>query len=186
MRDTVERCSCCGLPKLLEEFHKNKTRVNGRDGRCKGCSNRHHARYYRANKEKKRAYSKDWWRENKRRVNRTRAAHRKDPANRAKFIVKDAGDADRKKGLENDLSEDFVRNLLVGGCSYCGETELQLTLDRTDNTVGHVTTNVTVACLRCNMLRRDMPFAAWKFLVPSIRRARTKGLFENWSGGVWQ
>ena len=100
-------------------------------------------------------------------------------------ICTDSRKADRKKGLINDMTVDFVRGLIGDGCSYCGESELRMTLDRIDNAVGHVTTNVVPACIRCNYMRRDMPHSAWLVLCPSVREARESGAFGNWTGS-WQ
>lgn len=55
-----------------------------------------------------------------------------------------------------------------------------MTLDRIDNTIGHVQTNVVAACVRCNYMRRDMPYAAWTRLVPLIKQLREEGLFGAW------
>jgi hypothetical protein len=55
-----------------------------------------------------------------------------------------------------------------------------MTLDRIDNTIGHVKTNVKPACIRCNLLRRNMPYAAWLMLVPAVKKARKFGLFDGW------
>jgi hypothetical protein len=73
-----------------------------------------------------------------------------------------------------------VALLLSGACTYCGETELQMSLDRINNTIGHLLSNVNSCCVRCNYLRRNMPYAAWIEIVPAIRIAREKRLFESW------
>jgi hypothetical protein len=88
---------------------------------------------------------------------------------------------DKKSGRENDLTIDFIDDLLTNGCFYCGETELKMTLDRKDNSIGHVTENVLPCCIRCNYIRRDMPYKAWLCLVPYLKEAREKGLFGTWT-----
>lgn len=41
-------------------------------------------------------------------------------------------------------------------CIYCGEVELhKKTLDKIDNTKGHIKGNIVVACIRCNTERGD-------------------------------
>jgi len=57
-----------------------------------------------------------------------------------------------------------------------------MTLDRVDNTCGHIQSNVVSACVRCNYMRRDMPYAAWLKLLPMIKQAREEGLFGTWTG----
>lgn len=53
---------------------------------------------------------------------------------------------------------------------------------RTDDDVGYVRKNIAPCCKRCNMLKRDMPLAAWKVLVPAVRDAARRGLFGDWNG----
>lgn len=106
------------------------------------------------------------------------------PEYRAKFILQDSRKSDHRSGRENDLDRSFVEGLLLKPCLYCGDTSLQRTLDRIDNKVGHTKTNVVPCCVRCNYLRRDMPFAAWERLAPEIRKIREAGLFGDWVGGV--
>lgn len=105
-------------------------------------------------------------------------------ANVAKTVLMDSRKADRKNGRENDLDLGFVRGFVEGACTYCGETELRMTLDRIDNTLGHLKSNVVGACERCNYARRDMPYAAWLVVAKAMREARDAGLFGVWSGGI--
>lgn len=111
---------------------------------------------------------------------------RRDPARRANVICWDSRKSDKLGGLSNELTVQGVRDIFesAGCCSYCGEADLRLTLDRIDNSVGHTWDNVNVACYRCNVLRRDMPYEAWMHIVPTIREARIKGLFGSWTGGI--
>lgn len=102
----------------------------------------------------------------------------------ALMIVEDARKADRKKGRNCDLDVDFVRRLISEGCSYCGETRARMTADRVRNDQGHMKANVVAACERCNITRRDMPYAAWLVLAPAMRRAREEGLFGEWTGAL--
>jgi len=116
-----------------------------------------------------------------------KTASRKIKANRAKYIVMDSKQSDKKskaKGLdrENDLTIEFVEKLIANGCEYCGETELLMIADRINNDLGHLQSNVKPACIRCNHIRGSMPFEAWMCLVPQVKEARTRGLFGNWSG----
>lgn len=56
------------------------------------------------------------------------------------------------KGWDYDLTVDFIRNLLNSFCVYCGGMD-SLQLDRKDNAVGYVQTNVVPACKRCNTVK---------------------------------
>lgn len=67
-----------------------------------------------------------------------------------------------------------------------GETQMRMTLDRIDNNLGHIVSNVLGACLRCNYMRRDMPFGAWQKIVPTIKQIRCDGLFGEWTGAPYR
>ena len=97
-----------------------------------------------------------------------------------RWICVESRSSDRKHGRDNDMTREFIRELIRNGCNYCGDTSIRMTLDRIDNTVGHVKSNVVAACVRCNLVRRDMPFDAWLILASSMRTAREKGFFGNW------
>jgi hypothetical protein len=100
----------------------------------------------------------------------------------ARFIFWEARRMDKRRGMACDLTRVRIAALIAGGCQYCGETELRMTLDRIDNTKGHTLDNVVPACIRCNYARRDMPFDAWLCLTEGMRRAREQGLFKEWTG----
>lgn len=74
----------------------------------------------------------------------------------------------------------FVERLIENGCEYCGDTELQMSVDRVDNRLGHTKSNVKPACIRCNYVRGSMPFEAWTLFIPVMERARELGLFGTW------
>ena len=58
-----------------------------------------------------------------------------------------------------------------GKCAYCGEVMTaagkrnmkQWTLDRIDNRYGHNSGNVVLACLACNLQRKNRSVSAFKF-----------------------
>lgn len=112
------------------------------------------------------------------------AVRRRRRQNVAAAIREDSRRYDKRRGLHHDLSAEWIRDAISNGCAYCGENSIRMTLDRKDNDIGHVSTNVVPACLRCNYTRRDMPYAAWLLLVPAMRRARELGLFADWTGAV--
>jgi hypothetical protein len=99
-----------------------------------------------------------------------------------RWILEDSRRSDKKKGLSNNLTREFIDLEISKGCSYCGEASIRMTLDRIDNTVGHLQSNVVPACIRCNLTRGNMPYKAWLFLVDSMRHAREAGAFDNWTG----
>lgn len=104
--------------------------------------------------------------------------------NIAVAILQDSRKADKKRGYNNDLDADFIRELISDSCSYCGEDSIRRSLDRIRNNRGHTKDNVVVACERCNYARRDMPYEAWLVIAESMKKARVDGLFGSWTGGI--
>jgi hypothetical protein len=102
----------------------------------------------------------------------------------AECILTDCRQVDKKRGRINDLDIVFVRDLISRPCAYCGETGIRISLDRIDNSIGHSKANVVQACERCNYFRRDMPHEAWLVIAKAMRKARVKGLFGRWTGGI--
>ena len=99
-----------------------------------------------------------------------------------KLIYWDSRGSDRRKERENDLDIAFIKSLVTKPCAYCGEQpdNTRMTLDRIDNSIGHIKTNVIQACHRCNHIKSDMPKYAWDIIAPSIKQAREVGAFEEW------
>lgn len=99
-----------------------------------------------------------------------------------KWILKESKKNDKRKGFKNDLTIEFIAALIKNPCAYCGETNLRMTLDRIDNALGHTQENVIQACIRCNLIRKDMPYQAWIELTPTLCLIRQKNLFGDWIG----
>jgi hypothetical protein len=59
----------------------------------------------------------------------------------------------KKRGLSFKLT--FSEFLSFGGkdCNYCGEEFDRIRLDRIDNSIGYIITNVTPCCFMCNKIK---------------------------------
>ncbi len=157
---TKRICKRCDLPKELLQF---KLKKNGsRSHTCTQC------------------WTSSYW--SRRGAYQNELARVRRQANPAQAVWTDSRRFDLRNNLENDLTKDFIREMLSKPCIYCGETQLRMTLDRIDNAKGHMRANVVAACLRCNYFRRDMPYEAWLHIVPSLREAREMGLLGSWTG----
>lgn len=98
--------------------------------------------YYKANRDKYAARRKEW------RV--------KNPV-RTKFLYARA-DAKRRK-LEFSVSNEFLHSLWLKGCSYCGKNllvEKGVSVDRLDNSIGYIETNVVPCCGICNSIKSNI------------------------------
>lgn len=97
---------------------------------------------------------------------------------RARFIIDNAKQYDKKRGFKTNLRREFVLNLIQFGCWYCDKEadQCKMTLDRIDNSIGHVEDNVNPSCERCNNMRNSMVYEAWMRLVPTIKELITEGI----------
>lgn len=116
------------------------------------------------------------------RINAKMRQYTVDPSKADKFIFMWSRRSDKRKGRENNLTRDFIRSEIAKPCAYCGRNYGRMTLDRIDNNVGHLVTNVVPCCLRCNYIKRDIPHAAWLIMAPAVKEAIEKGLFGDWDG----
>ena len=79
----------------------------------------------------------------------------------------------KKRNLEFLLSEEELRKLIVKQCTYCGDvpsTDMKLSahpefrytgIDRVDNDLGYITTNVVPCCTICNRAKLNMKHQDW-------------------------
>ena len=141
----------------MKSFGKTKS---GRRGSCHRCVWRQKRNVDPDRFKRKR---KAWWQRNP-----------------ASAIVEDSRKNDKRKGLECNITTEFVSSLISNPCMYCAETSIRMTLDRIENGIGHILGNVVPCCIRCNYIRGSMPYDAWIHIVPLIRSAREAGLFGDW------
>lgn len=137
--------------------------------------------YYERNSESLREYRKKYYEEHADEINER--LRKKRATNVPVVILWESRKKDKKKGLENDLDIEFISKEVKKGCIYCEDrAPVRMTLDRIDNTLGHLKSNVVPACERCNRVRGDMPHKAWLIIAPAMKQAREEGLFGNWEG----
>lgn len=110
---------------------------------------------------------------------------RKNPMHRAEMIFTDIKGLDRRRGFKKtDLTLNEIKELISKPCSYCEDTKLLMSLDRINNEIGHNKTNVIQSCIRCNLIRRNMPYKAWLKIASLLKDIREAGLFEDWTGEI--
>lgn len=161
----TRKCKQCEKSKILSSFAQSGKDPRYRKWTCSSC--RSHNRNSKRSPEQNKALFREQW------IKRLEVQP-------YCGLLKDARRADRRKGLFSDLDHDFVASLLSDGCVYCGDKVSQMTVDRVDNSKGHLKDNVRPACLACNLTRGDMPYDAWLVVAKGMREAREKGLFADW------
>lgn len=176
-------CGHCLIDKTSE--HYSVKTVNGKPYLfhiCKPCRNEldrtRHLLKPEARRERDRKSYKLCGKARNERLSKKRA----EGVDREKFIYWDSRCSDRRKGLENDLDKEFISSLITQSCTYCGcgADKEQMTLDRIDNAIGHVKTNVVPSCFTCNYVRRDMPHDTWLVVAKGMAVARSLGLLDKW------
>jgi 5-methylcytosine-specific restriction endonuclease McrA len=136
--------------------------------------------HYRSRVETPVELKKQRLREKGKRHGERTKAKRRNLEEQDRWIYVDSRRSDKKIGFENDLTREFIAATIKRGCDYCGELGLRMTLDRIDNSKGHLQTNVVPSCVRCNLVRGSMPYPAWLVVAKGMREARVNGLFDNW------
>ncbi len=86
----------------------------------------------------------------------------------------------KRMGVKSDLKLRDVRMMLRCPCYYCGTSDSIITLDRKDSMDGYTRKNTVPCCLRCNMIKSDMPWEAWQKLIPAVKNVAKLGLFGRW------
>ena len=71
------------------------------------------------------------------------------------------------------LTFEEFRKLVNAPCFYCGETPA-MGVDRVDNRIGYLTSNVVAACVECNFMKRAM--LRHKFLYRAQKIAKYQSL----------
>jgi len=88
----------------------------------------------------------------------------------------------RAKGQPFAIDLAFVQDTLQKSCHYCDDRSILITIDRMNNALGYSPENCVPCCIRCNLVKADMPHEAWFIVAKSMKEARISGLFGDWAG----
>ncbi len=156
------RCSTCQKDESQTTFANSV--LKRQCGLCQPC---------------RKVYNRGWYAEHKEDACRKARNNRK--VSRAKAIFVSTYYSDRRKGREHNLDEATIEEIIADGCIYCLDKSSKMTIDRIDNSGGHIKSNVVASCCRCNWFRRDLPYEVWMLFVPVLRDARERGLLDGWN-----
>ncbi len=85
----IFRCYKCKQEKPISEFHKDPTRLNGLDSRCKKCKSQYEKKRWETHKEKRKNSFKEWYELNKERERAQKRQYaREHPEERRIYRVK--------------------------------------------------------------------------------------------------
>ena len=159
--------------KKSREKHKeqrkldNKNWVEKNKEYLKQYRKEYHKKYYQDNKEKIDKKNRSWALKNPEQsvkiVQKYNRSHTEEVKERAKDYIKKL--TGRYRGLKGNAQsrnytvtftlEEFSK-IVSNSCSYCGENEKRIGIDRIDNTKGYTIENSTSCCKICNMMKKTM------------------------------
>lgn len=164
MKMTLRKCTSCGISKNEGHFYRYR-KDKGLMRKCKECCSISYAQRHAEMSEELREKNREYYHENKERVNKNRKQRRNsDWSSKIKHLLRNAEQRAKTKGWDFDLCFDFVLAKLqeqCGNCYYSGRA-LSLTgkeaisLDRKDPSKGYTKDNVNLVCLSVNYMKRDI------------------------------
>lgn len=137
-------CRKCGEEKDISMFVSHKQCKHGKSHECKSCKDKSRVRWAGGKVE----YDRQ-------RYERRKLAHQIERSERNHiYKMRSYIGSDKKKGLAHDIDEDFCLVQMSKPCYYCSHIDTPINgLDRIDNSIGHIKTNLIPCCQLCNMTR---------------------------------
>ena len=68
-------------------------------------------------------------------------------------IIKAYRNSSRRRNLEFNLTKDFFAKNWGKNCYYCGDKIKTIGLDRVDNNIGYIESNIVLCCCWCNRMK---------------------------------
>lgn len=115
-----KQCTTCKKTLSLENYSKDKNRIDGRQSRCKLCCNEYDKQYRANNQKKIKSYSKQYYKDNKAIRKEYHQEYNKQRYNNFQEEFK-------SRSIEYNKSEGLgVYNIMLGDtCLYVGEGQLK-------------------------------------------------------------
>lgn len=176
-----KECRSCNAIKDLSEFDKNKKGKDGRHCYCKSCRAEKRAEYLKNNRDKVRKSQAIWREQNREKIRegckrfyyshieeqreRSRIKNKTVPkekrrkwgresSKRPNGIFNSYKTNAKKRGLEFDVSRELFVSLIGKPCVYCGEEARGV--DRINNSLGYIPTNIQPCCSICNHMKHTL------------------------------
>ena len=137
-----KHCPLCEKNLPSEAFNKDVYKKDGLDAWCRKCRKIQKGQHYARTK------------------------------NLSHFRWKVAQDSAKRRGYQLTITEEEYRKLIQLNCHYCDNSLCKETgsgMDRIDNNVGYVLTNVVPCCTVCNLGRGDrFSYEEWKVMINAL------------------
>jgi len=167
-KDKGKKCTGCGEEKELSEFHKNCTKHDGLQEKCKACRSAWAAGYYLANREKKLKQGREYKKNNREAIQKHDKEYKQSPEGK---FSRYKGRA-KKKGYKFELDFELFKSLSLATCYHCGGEGYGI--DRLNSSEGYTVSNSVPCCTLCNMSKRHHDEEVW--LQHIVKIIEHKGL----------
>ncbi len=158
-----KECTMCHVVMPNRFFYTSTLKANNKtrhSSECKNCRGRRYRERYASNSEMKEKRIKIY--------NSTKGTLRY----RVVKIYNSFKKTDLKKKRFNNLDKKFIKKTISYPCTYCGDTN-KVSLDRIDNSFGHIKSNVVPCCKECNTARNiNFTFEEMLIIGQSIKRIK--------------
>lgn len=164
MKMTLRSCTKCGTSKTEEDFY-DYARKSGKMSQCKSCTTALSAARYAKNSEKGKQAMRDYYSNNKERIQAGRKEKRESNLEvKLKHMIRNASQRALVKGFDFNIDYNYVSGLYKKQEGYCYYTGRELTLtgsgrvsiDRKDPLKGYTRGNINLVCLDVNYMKRDI------------------------------
>lgn len=179
-------CKRCGVGKPIEEWSHNKARRDGLQDYCKVCCAEISKQWLSQpqHREQHRESLARWYKENQERLREKMADYSTTPTERYRQIKRRAPLRNVKLTIgKGEFIEWF--NSQANVCYYCGNpltgyrngSLRGLTIDRKDNARGYELGNLTLSCMRCNVMKGS--WLTEKQMIDAAKRYFTEPLVKE-------
>jgi hypothetical protein len=178
--DMDKICTKCKQLKSLKEFGKCKSFKDGYAYWCKQCFKQwrqynpeYHKQWCRDNPEKIKQHDKQYHQNNPKKYKQFRYNYLRSISGRYKSAQRIA----LTRQINWNISKEDYNVLIVQKCYYCNGklSETGSGLDRKDNNIGYLASNVVPCCKYCNMIKNNyLTFEEMLKLKPFLIEFRAK------------
>lgn len=178
----MKTCTKCGEDLPLNAFDKKRATKEGLRSWCRQCSSLHKAIWNKNNKERRQKQQKAWQGLNSEHV----SAYHKAKSSTDEHKFKHGVSAAKQRGLLWTVTFTEWQSLVKDNkCHYCygGLSVTGHSLDRKDNNLCYILSNVVCCCWPCNEFKRNMlTYDEMVAVVALLKAMREQSVLPRVSG----